>query len=209
VFFDESGNLDFGHTGSRYFLCGVLVTYDPWPLMQVLTDLREEIFRGGFIPGAFHATEDKQAVRDRVFEAIVGVGGFEAHITVTEKAKVPATHKDASTFYAFMADFTLRRVLQRYPTDEPIFVITDELPLKGKREALVKGFKASLAAILPDREYRIEHQSSGSQGCLQAIDYVNWAVFRRLELSDERSYVLIRGYIAYEGSVDWTFVRTP
>jgi len=209
LFFDEAGNLDFGRNGTRFFLCGILVTYDPWPFMQVLTDLREEVFRGGFIPPAFHATEDRQAVRDRVFEGIAGVGGFKAYIAVTEKAHVPATHTDPATFYTFVADFTLRMVLQRYPSDEPIYVITDELPLKGKREALVKGFKTSLAAIIPDREFKIGHQSSGTQACLQVIDYVTWAVFRRLELPDERSYVLIKDYIAYEGGVDWTLVRAP
>jgi len=207
TFFDEAGDLNFGKNGSRYFLCGMLVTHNPWPIMQVLTDLREEIFRGKFIPRAFHAAEDRQVVRDRVFESICGVGGFEAYITVTEKALVPPTHTDPSTFYTFMADFTLRWVLLRYSVEEPVFVFTDELPLKGRREALVKGFKATMASILPDRAYNIEHQSSGAQGCLQAIDYVNWAVFRRLELGDDRSYVLVKDYIAYEGGLDWSLVK--
>jgi uncharacterized protein DUF3800 len=209
LFFDEAGDLDFGAYGSRYFLCGVLVTYDPWPLMQVLTDLREEVFRGGFIPRAFHAAEDRQAVRDRVFEEIVGVGGFEAHITVTEKGLVPPSHRDASTFYTFMADFTLRMALQRYPSDEPILVITDELPLKSKRDAIVKGFQASLASILAGRVFRIEHHSSGSQQCLQVIDYIAWSVFRRWERGDSRSHSLVKDYIVRESGVDWTLVRTP
>lgn len=90
---------------------------------------------------------------------------------------------------------------------KPIYVITDELPVRRKREAVVKGFKASLAAILPNRQFKIEHHSSGSQGCLQVIDYVNWAVFRRWERQDERSYALVKEYIVQEARLDWTLVR--
>jgi hypothetical protein len=207
VFFDEAGDLDFGRFGTSYFLCGILVTYDPWPLMQALGDLREEVFRGAFIQRAFHAAEDKQAVRDRVFETICGVGGFDAHIFVTQKVDVPTPYKDPPRFYTFMADFALRMVLERHPNDEPIFVVTDELPLNSKREAVVKGLKTSLAALLPGREFRIEHHSSGTQACLQAIDYLTWAVFRRLERTDDRSYVLIRTYIVQEVQLDWRLVQ--
>ena len=207
VFFDEAGNLDFGPSGTKYFLCGVMVTYDPWPLMKALTNLREAFFRGDFIPPAFHAAEDKQHVRDAVFGAIVLVGGFNAHIFVTNKELVPLKYRTPSAFYSFMADFALRMVLQRHSSDEPVFVITDVLPVRNKREAVVKGFKASLAAVLPNREFRIEHHSSGSQGCLQVIDYVNWAVFRRLERLDSGSYIQIKDYIVQEVQFDWTLVQ--
>jgi hypothetical protein len=207
AFFDEAGDLGFGKDGSRHFLCGMLVTHDPWPIMHALNGLRERVFRDIFIPPAFHAAEDRADVRDRVLAAICKAGGFEAHITVIKKAAVPAKLTDASTFYAFVADFTLRWVLQRYPRDEPIFVVTDELPLTRKREALVKGFKASLASILPGRRYTIGHHASGSQGCLQAIDYVTWAVFRRLEEGDVKPYDVVKKYIVRESGVDWTLMK--
>ncbi len=81
--------------------------------------------------------------------------------------------------------------------------MTDALPLTGKREAIVKGFKASLRSILPKTRYTIEHQSSGSQGCLQAVDYVTWAVFRRLEEGDMKPYDSVKKYIAQETNVPW------
>jgi len=208
AFFDEAGDLGFGKDGSRHFLCGMLVTHDPWPIMHALNALREKVFRGVFIPPGFHAAEDRPDVRDRVFGAICKAGGFEAHITVTKKALVPATHTNAPTFYTFLADFTLRWVLRRYEQDEPIFVVTDELPLTGKREALVKGFKASLASILPRRRYTIGHHASGSHGCLQAIDYVTWAVFRRLEEGDAKPYDVVKRYIVRESGVDWSLVKS-
>ncbi len=115
AFFDEAGNLDFGKDGSRHFLCGVLVTHDPWPIMRALSALREKVFRGVFIPPGFHAAEDRPEVRDQVFAAICKADSFEAFISVTQKAVVPAGYTEAPKFYTSMADFTLRWVLQRYP----------------------------------------------------------------------------------------------
>ena len=174
--------------------------------MNELAVIRERVFRGGFIPQAFHASEDKQAVRDQVFDAIVAWGAFEMHVVVLEKAKAPKSHRESARFYSFAADLALRRVLERHPTDEPIYVITDSLPSSGKREAIVKGFKASLAGVLPNREYHIEHHASGSQACLQAADYVNWAVFKKWERGDSRSYSLIAPFLAQEFSFEWSLV---
>lgn len=208
VYLDEAGDLDFARSGSRFFLCGVLVTYDPWPLMDAIGRLREELFRGGFIPQAFHATEDKQKVRDRVFQTITNTGGFEVNIFVVEKSDVPLSHRDLLKFYAFITDFALRMVLQWHPTDAPIFIVTDALPVQSKRGAIVKGLKASLSAIVPDRYFEIEHHSSGTQACLQVVDYVTWAVFRWFERGDDRSYVLIRNFIRREMRLDWTLVKS-
>jgi hypothetical protein len=207
LYFDEAGDLDFGRSGTSFFLCGILATYDPWPLMRELPQLRERLFRGQFIPQAFHAAEDKQAVRDAVFSLICELGGFDMHVFVFEKAEVPPSHRDQATFYTFAADFALRMVLEWHPTDEPIYVITDTLPLRGKREAVVKGFKASLAALLRGRLFQIEHHSSGSQACLQAADYLTWAVFKKWERRDTRSYEQVRDFLAQEVTFDWTLIR--
>jgi len=203
---DEAGDLDFGKTGSRFFLCGVLVAYDPWPLMHALARVREKAFKGGFIPQAFHAAEDKQRIRDMVFQAIVETGGFDVHVFVMHKQDVPATHREQLRFYTFVTDFALRMVLLRHPTEEPIYIITDALPVNSKRGAIVKGLKTSLAAVVPGRQFEIEHHSSGTQACLQVIDYITWAVFRRLERSDERSYVLIKDFVKQELRLDWRLV---
>lgn len=188
LFFDEAGDLDFGNRGSRHFITGILVVRDPWVMMDALNQARRELFSGALIPERFHAAEDKQAVRDRVLAVITAVGDFDAYMVVSDKARVPQSYRDSAKFYTFSADLALRSVLQRYPTDEPIYVITDSLPVQRKREAVVKGFKASLVATVGSRRFEIAHQSSASQGFLQVADYVTWAVFRKWERGDERSF---------------------
>ena len=53
--------------------------------------------------------------------------------------------------------------------------------------------------MLPcDVKYRIMHHSSKSCPGLRVVDYFNWAIFRRWERKDSRSWKLVRGAIASE-----------
>jgi Protein of unknown function (DUF3800) len=94
-FFDESGNLDFSPNGTPYYCFGVLSTRDPAPLTQALTALRYDMLAEGLELERFHAAEDRQATRDRVFAAITAVGEFDFDCVVIEKRKAnPALHRD-------------------------------------------------------------------------------------------------------------------
>ena len=88
LFFDESGNLDFSPNGTGYYYFGVLTTRDPLPLTTALTNLRYDLISEGLELECFHATEDRQPVRDRVFEAIIRVGNFEFDAVIIEKAAI-------------------------------------------------------------------------------------------------------------------------
>jgi hypothetical protein len=199
--------LDFATTGTRFFLGGVLVVTDPWPLSRALNQLREEVFRGAFINPKFHASTDLQATRDRVFDCMTSCGTFEHHAFVIEKNSIPTSHQEESVFYTTIADFALRQTLLLYPTADPIYVITDRLPVNRKRDAVKKGFQNCMAAVCGSRRYEIGHHASEAHPCLQAADYVNWAVFRKWERADNRSFQLIKNFISQEVKFDGRILR--
>lgn len=207
LYFDEAGDLNFKGGGTQYYMFGVLVTRNPWPVSDALTGLRRELYEGRFIPEYFHASEDLQAIRDRVFETICALGGFVYDVIVVEKRLVPEPFREQHKFYTFVADFALRLSLNHYPTAEPVFVITDAIPVSKKRAAVIKGFKQCLASVLGDRAYEIGHHSSAAHPCLQAADYLNWAVFRKWERSDLRSYVLVESFVRGETKFDWGILK--
>ena len=203
LFLDEAGDLNFKPNGSKYFLFGSLVVRDPWPLNDALGTLRRQLFSGQFIPAAFHASEDRQATRDRVFECICAASDLAYDVTVVDKKLVPEEYREESAFYTFIADFTLRLTIAQYPTADPVYVTTDSLPLKKKRDAVVKGLKLCLSSVLGERRFQIEHHPSAAHGCLQAADYLNWAVYRKWEGGDRRSYDLVEQLIRRETQFDW------
>lgn len=202
IYFDESGDLNFKGFGTGHFLCGVLITADPWALDRRLNATREKVYRGGFVKESFHASEELQATRDVVFRSICETGGFEYHVAVVEKATIPPAYQDDTTFYTLIADFTLRLALQYHPSAQPLFLITDRLPVKQKQNAIVKGFKNCLAELAGERRYEIGHHSAAAHPCLQAADYMNWAIYRKWERGDFRSYDLIKSFVRQEVRLD-------
>lgn len=198
LFFDESGDLAFSQAGSRYFFFGAITTRSPELLTNPLCQLQYELLASGMEIERFHASEDRQAVRDRVFEIISKVGGFEFDVVVIEKRKANPVLHDEVRFYPQFANYLLQYIFARYsdPT-EPIVVVTDTLPVKRTRKAVEKAFKGYIAKHLGTRPYTLVHHSSAAHALLQVADYCTWAVHKRW-LGDLRSYELIRKFIKSE-----------
>ena len=79
-----------------------------------------------------------------------------------------------------------------------VVVVTDTLPVKRTKRAVEKAFKGYIAQNLGSRPYTLVHHSSAAHACLQIADYCTWAVHRKWQHGDGRSYDLIRPFIRSE-----------
>lgn len=199
IFLDESGNLDFFSNGTRYYCFGALSTRDPKSLNHALTDLRYDLLDEGLELERFHAAEDRQAVRDRVFETLVRVGGFDFDAIIIEKRKANPRLHDDLRFYPQFSNHLLSYVFRRHPDrQERIVVATDQLPLKRTRKAAEKAIKGYIRQNLGARPFVVLHHPSAAHPCLQAADYCIWAVYRKWQSGDFRSYRLIEPFVRSE-----------
>jgi hypothetical protein len=110
IFIDESGNFDFTAKGTKYFALTAITTTAPLEtrenLLRKVYDLKYEGRKEGRGDYYFHATEDKQEVRNWVFEAIKQLDDIEIDVILAQKNKAnPSlyieyegnkTHKEAS-----------------------------------------------------------------------------------------------------------------
>jgi hypothetical protein len=197
-FFDESGNLDFSPNGSRYFFFGLLGTADPGFLTLALSDLRYQILAEGLDIECFHASDDRQAVRNRVFACLARVGGFELDFLVVDKRAVAEQWKDAALFYPHYGHLLMESALARHADARQTIIVTDRLPLQSKRKAHEKAFKTSLRNVLGDRPFSIIHQSSAAHAGLQAVDYCTWALQRKWRDDDARSFRVVERWVRSE-----------
>ena len=199
IFLDESGNLDFSARGSRFFCFGTLTVRDPAPVAKALTGLRYELMASGLELECFHASEDRQAVRDRVFSALREVDDFDLDFVVADKFAAPEQHREAFAFYAYLGYGLIDRVLARLgDVDDRIVLVTDTLPLHRDRKALAKAFRTAIRETLGDRPFSLVHHASAAHAGLQGADYATWAVQRKWQRGDQRSYLLIRDWIRSE-----------
>jgi hypothetical protein len=192
IFLDEAGNMDFSATGTRFFLLGALTKERPFHAYQQLTELKYDLAELGTDLEYFHASENAQPVRNRVFDIIQrNLAGVRVDALVVEKRKTGPALQREEAFYPRMLGYLLKYILDQHDLRQfkevPIF--TDSIPIQKKRTAIEKAIKTTLANLLPSTaRYRLLHHESKSNLDLQIADYCTWALYRKWNAGDARSF---------------------
>ena len=205
IFLDEAGTLDFSANGTKYFVLGGITKERPFHAYKELTEFKYDQVERGTALEYFHASENAQAVRSGVFDIIEkNLAGVAIDAIIVEKQRVAATLRDEEQFYPKVLGTLLREILKHYPLAEftEIIVFTDSLPVQRKRAAIEKGVKTTLAAMLPASvRYRVLHHASKSNMDLQIADYCTWAVYRKWNGQDDRSFRRVQAAVRREWDV--------
>jgi hypothetical protein len=202
LFADEAGNFDFrtGPNISKYFVvCTVLM-----PSFEVANDLlalkRELAWEQQPIGDFFHATTDKNAIKDRVFAELLK-HDFTVQATIMEKRKAapkirPNDHRfyQHGWYYHFL--YGLPAALKE----------CDELHVTAASVGTKRGQVAFTDAVRDvirqtegrRRKVRSSFWQCSTDPCLQVADYCTWAIQRKWEKQELRYYDLIADRITYE-----------
>lgn len=203
VFLDEGGNLDFSAHGTHYLSLSSVSTVRPFGFEPPLIELRYDLIESGLDMPRFHAAEDRQAVRDKVFQSILAHDGhIRVDSIIVDKTHLPFDMRNVEHLYPSALTQLLKDlVLPSYNLSlySEVIVITDTLPVDRRRKAVEKGIKLTLAAALSKgTRYRIYHHPSASSMGLQVADYCNWAIYRKWQSGDTRSHHSIQRLIRHE-----------
>ena len=202
VFLDEGGNLDFSPSGTKYFVLSSLTKERPFHAGKELIELKYDLVELGTNLEYFHAAEDRQAVRNSVFGIIARhLDGVWVDSLIVEKNKTGPALQPVEYFYPRMLGYLLGFVLGRYQLADfqEVIVFTDRVPVNKHREAVEKAVKVTLAKVLPTGiRFRVYHHESKSNLDLQIADYCNWAIYRKWDRGDDRSYNVIRPVVRSE-----------
>ncbi|MBI2881643.1 MAG: DUF3800 domain-containing protein [Candidatus Tectomicrobia bacterium] len=201
VHLDESGNLGFSPRDTRYYVFAVAWTYDPAPLATELTESRFSLLKNGHNIEAFHAAEERKENRNTVVSILSRHENWQFAGIVIEKAKVDPRHYEPHKFYPRFATIPLTVAFSRAlrSTTDHVLVFTDALPMKKHRKSVEKAIKITCRKMLP-RILRFEsfHHHRASNAWIQVADYCSWAVYRKWEHGDDRTYNQLRSYLVTE-----------
>jgi hypothetical protein len=191
LFLDESGNFDFSPIGTRYLTFTGLATRDVVPAVIEVHRFKHQVIERGEDLEYFHATEDRQWVRDGMFGIIGARSHFAVYAIIIEKAKTDPSLRDMARFYPFVCG----RLLADLFTDvspaslNRIIVFMDDVPVRRVRQAVLKGIKENLKTYLaPGQPYGILMHAAKSHPYLQMVDYLGWAVYVKWARSEERPW---------------------
>ena len=178
--------------------------------------LKHSLLSQGIDLEQFHASENKQAVRDNVFNILSRMDAGRARIDtlIVRKNRVKLSLQSLVKLYPEMVSQLLirsfdERGLNVFQYDQ-IQIILDRVgDHKREREAVVKGIKMFLKSCLEGVPYTIYMHSSASHLYLQLVDYCSWAVYVKWERGELRPYTEIKHLLRSEydifekGHTEW------
>lgn len=188
-----------GQNISRYFiLCTVAL--DPASITNEVMTLRRELaWEGRRDDACIHATSDPQDVRDQVF-ALLQNHDFRVDATILEKAKAqPHVRETQERFYKYAWYFHLKHVGPKvFDGCDQAFVCAASIGTKKAKGIFRNTLNSVVDQTIPGLEWRTSFWEAKSDPCLLVADYCCWAIQRKWESGDDRSYVLIQDEIATE-----------
>jgi hypothetical protein len=218
IFIDESGNFDFSPNGTKHFVLTSVATVCPSEKREPFIDLKYQLLKNkdSGVADFFHATEDRQMVRDRVFDQILKTENFDvdaivvqknkAHPTLLQKTEVvrakdgktfQKTVKTEEVFYHHVSDALLKHTFKNYAqTDgiDKVVVILGSLFTKAKQEYVLKSLKQYLKENFGKPFFIYFHPVQSDLNC-QIADYCGWAIFVSRERGETRPLELIRNKV--------------
>jgi len=201
LYFDEAGNFDFSLNGTGVFVMTCVVMRRPFTFQPPLLDVKYDCLEQGLNLEYFHAAEDRQVVRNEVFEVVAGhLGDMQAHVIVVRKNRVHPSQRAPHVLYQWTFEQLVRMACSDcVRSGERVVAVTDHVPVARNRTAFEKGLKPYLRQHLPEgARYELLHYQSKSDLNLQVADYISWAVYRKWNSGDLRSYRIIEGCIRSE-----------
>ena len=196
IFLDESGNFDFGTSGTRYLMLTSVGMGRPFTAGVRLDDYKYNCIETGTNIEYFHCCNDRKPVRHAVFEVIAAhLENIRIHCVVIEKEKTDPAMRKTERLYEWMLGYLLRKALDEELNTgaKEVIVITDTLPVNKRRKVFEKSIQRALASKQPPKvTYRIIHHQSRSHYGLQVADYCCWAIFRKWERGDNTWYERIK-----------------
>ena len=201
VFADEAGDFAFkrGDNASRYFIVCTVRLDDCNIGADLLSLRRDMVWRGDPVGPHFHATTDKQVIRDQVYD-LLAKEDFRVDATILEKAKAqPQTRVHKGTFYQYAWFYHLKGVgptLLRDKTE--LLVSAAAIGTKKGQAIFTNAVNKVVQQTIQRQQWRTCFPPAAADPCLQIADYCAWALQRKWERGDERSYDLIKKKIATE-----------
>lgn len=202
IYLDESGDLGFTSKSSKYFVITLLYTNDPKHIQRMLRKVRRRLLRKKYksLP-EFKSSRSDDFVKERILN---GLSNEEVEISyvVLKKSEVYGyLHQKHNVLYNYLTGFLVEKLPQL--KDREIMIVADKCLSKINREKFNRYLKSKtfsnfykIGKLLP--KIQIQHKTSLEEPCLQAVDYVANAVYRKYEFNDETYYNIIKPKIKEE-----------
>lgn len=201
IFLDESGDLGFKKTSSKWFLFTIAIVPNPRMLERVVKKVWRTLKKEHNSLNELHASHERDITRKRMLKMLSELPDLKVMCTILNKKKV---YLDLQNQKNYLYNFTANILLDRLHTkgvlkkDEPIHLFIDR---KDTKKVLRENFINYLTDSMKKRRdgtFHVELHASHENKSLQAVDFLSWAIFRKYEFGDYEFYEIIKNKIEHE-----------
>jgi len=204
IFLDESGDLGFNFEKkgtTDFFVITFLIIEDKRLLEKIVkkthSELRMKIKRK---IGVLHCAKEKPATRKRLLKRICEKD-CQIMTVYLDKKKVYTKLKDEKqVLYNYVTNILLDRVISK-----KLIRTKGKIELIASRRETNRFFNENFKNYLNKKvkkdhkiDIKIEIRTPSEEKSLQAVDFISWAIFRKLEYRDSEYYKIIKNIIFEE-----------
>ncbi|GAB6271000.1 MAG TPA: hypothetical protein DHO02_04665 [Syntrophaceae bacterium] len=204
LFMDESGCLGFEFhkkKTSKYFVVTCLFAPSKRPLEKIVKKvhggLRQQLHKHS---GVLHCNKEKPATRQRLLKLLSEKDCAIMAIYLNKRKVYTRLQDEKHVLYNYVTNILLDRIFsKRYvPETKKIMLIASK---RETNKFLNENFSSYLNRKVTDMhniEFTVEIKTPADEKCLQVVDFVSWAIFRKYEYGDDGYYNLIKEKVMEE-----------
>ena len=186
VFVDESGNFDFSESGTRHLVLTAVFSFAPALAALKMLELKYRLYEDGIGVSNFHATDDKQTIRNMVFARISDLDEIEAHTMWLDKRQLvtpnPGPNDVFNSFGKFLVNVVssegmLNRMNNCVIVFDKTLLHRDEVAFRASAKQYFSRLKVPV---------QIYFHNVNREPISQVADYIAWAQYVVLERNEQR-----------------------
>ncbi|MEK7653346.1 MAG: DUF3800 domain-containing protein [Patescibacteria group bacterium] len=201
IFLDESGDLGFSERSSRWFIITIVLTNNHRIVEKCVKKVHRGLKKKYKKVGELHAYDSNPTTRKRVLRKLSEVSDLQIYCLILNKSKVYVDLRNQKSYlYNYTANILLDRLYNKknFKNNDQVLICIDQ---RETNKFLKKNFEDYLTTGLSKRGndgFKIRIKPSHTEKCLQAVDFISWAIFRKYELNDYEYYKIIKDKIIGE-----------
>lgn len=201
IFLDESGDLGFKPASSKWFLFTIVLTNNHRKIEKIVKKVKSGLRKGKKNIHELHAYDSLESTRRKMLKLLSEIEDLKVLCIVLNKKKVHVDFKNQKNYlYNYTANILLELLHSKeiIDVDEPIFLYIDQKDTnKNLRNTLEEYLKDNFGKR-GNGKMVIKIKPSHSERCLQSVDFVSWAIFRKYEKGEYEYYEMIKDKVIEE-----------
>ncbi len=201
IYMDESGDMGFSDKSSKWFLFTLAIVDNERSMERVIKKVWKTIRKKNKHVGELHASQEKDITINRVLQLLSEIPDLRVVTIILNKKKVHLDLREQKNYlYNYTANIVLDRLINTRILDK-----NQTLSLFVDRKDTKKNLRDNFISYITEAMHQREHRkfkmtltASQENKCIQAVDFISWAIFRKYERGDFEYYEIIRNKIIDE-----------